>query len=383
MPLFMPARRSIHLSLLTLFALLVGCQAWAGSTNRLQTNTGDRGTRVSNRRNGRSATLVMDVETPASEARFLQKHKVSYFRSNGKGRSSSHQISIPRPNYHQESVRKAETSHGMPWKASIDPTYTEDSLFYMPFWHSQMKFMKENLTNLRALPVTSGDKDMAYAENSEGKMRIHTLKFQSDEYKCIRMTVYDAGNATQVFTSLWYPDPAYNLPVLGIDLLQFNKKKHLCIVDFQPIQSTEQEHAQPYEHLLRPIRDKYESLQGRMTPRFYDENQFFSKQMLFGRHDATQDDPVTDMVFRDLFPAFQSYLQTHLGLIRSTPRQEHRVAAILERHAAYDSYSAVRDPAHALLTRSFGQEWADDYVYDVLFPSSQRPTKNDADTSSQ
>jgi len=368
-------RASLLLVGLCVSALITSCTAWVGSSTSMRLD----GMLLRSRSRG-AATLTMDVETPSRDAAFLQKHQVS-FRSDSNGRSMSHKISIPRPQeqeqHDDESVEKAERSHGMPWKTSIDPTYTEDSLFYMQFWEYQMTFMKKHLTNLRAIPVTSGDKDMSYIENTDKKIRMHTCAFQSDEYKCIRMTVYDAGNATQVFTSLWYPDPSYNLPVLGIDLLQFNKKKHLCIVDFQPIQSSEHEHDQSYEHLLQPIRDQYESLQGRMTPRFYDENQFFSKQMLFGRHDATEENPADKMVFQELLPAFQSYVQTHVDLVQSTTGQADRIPAVLERHAAYDSYSAVRDPAHALLARSFGQEWADNYVFDVLFPSSQRPSKNE------
>jgi 15,16-dihydrobiliverdin:ferredoxin oxidoreductase len=363
---------------LSLTLLLVDSSAWIGSVETFRRNVvgGSSGSRSTRRRIGSvaSRSLSMDLEAPsAHEANFLRRHKISLVCSDtNKGLASSHELTIPRV-LHHPSVQQAERSHGMPWKTSIDPTYTKESLFYMPFWEWQMSFMKKHLTNLRAISVTSEDgKDMSYVENTDKKIRMHTIKFQSDEYKCIRMTVYDAGNATQVFTSLWYPDPAYNLPVLGIDLLQFNKMKHLCIVDFQPIQSIEDEHDQPYEHLLKPIRDQYASLQGRMTQRFYDENRFFSKQMLFGRHDATADGPPDPMVFDDLFPAFQSYLKTHVNLVQSTPRVEERVPAILERHAAYDSYSAVRDPAHALLARSFGQEWADDYVYDVLFPASER-----------
>jgi 15,16-dihydrobiliverdin:ferredoxin oxidoreductase len=359
----------------SLSLLLVDSSAWTGSVETFRHNAGSSGGSRSTprRRSGSTArnSLSMDSETPSvSETKFLRRHKISLFNFNKmKGLTSRHEISVPRELQHP-SVQQAEHSHGMPWKTSIDSTYTEDALFYMPFWEWQMSFMKENLTNLRAISVTSEDgKDMSYVENTDKKIRMHTIKFQSDEYKSIRMTVYDAGNATQVFTSLWYPDPAYNLPVLGVDLLQFNKMKHLCIVDFQPIQTTEAEHDQPYEHLLKPIRDQYTSLHGKMTQRFYDENQFFSKQMLLGRHDATTDGP---MVFDELFPAFQNYLETHVNLVQSTARVEDRVPAILERHAAYDSYSAARDPAHALMVRSFGQEWADAFVYDVLFPSSEK-----------
>jgi hypothetical protein len=247
------------LLLVSLSLLLVNGSAWTGSVETFRQNAGSSGSRTT-RGSGSTAghSLSMDLEAPSvGETKFLRRHKISLLNFNKmKGLASRREISVPRKQLHHPSVQQAEHSHGMPWKTSIDPTYTEDGLFYMPFWEWQMSFMKENLTNLRAISVTSEDgKDMSYAENADKKIRIHTIKFQSDEYKCIRMTVYDAGNATQVFTSLWYPDPAYNLPVLGIDLLQFNKMKHLCIIDFQPIQTTEMKHDQPYEHLLKPIRD--------------------------------------------------------------------------------------------------------------------------------
>ena len=55
--------------------------------------------------------------------------------------------------------------------------------------------------------------------------------YKSDEYRKIRMTYYDTGDNTQVFNSVWYLDPKYNLLVLGIDILTFNCNKYLAIVD--------------------------------------------------------------------------------------------------------------------------------------------------------
>jgi hypothetical protein len=40
----------------------------------------------------------------------------------------------------QRSVRQAETSHGMPWRSSIDPAHQEGP-FYLPFWEWQMSFL--------------------------------------------------------------------------------------------------------------------------------------------------------------------------------------------------------------------------------------------------
>ena len=120
---------------------------------------------------------------------------------------------------HDPSVLAA--SHGMPWRTSICPQYAEEQLFYMPFWEYQMQFMKDHLTNLRAVPCRSrrSGMDMSYVENCDSnRQRLHTCVFTCDEYRSIRLTVLDAGYRTQVFTSLWYPHDE-SLPVLGIDLL--------------------------------------------------------------------------------------------------------------------------------------------------------------------
>jgi len=263
------------------------------------------------------------------------------------------------------SVGEAEVAHGMPWSDTIGKTDHENPLLYMPFWEWQLEFMKDTLTNLIPHDCVA---EYEYKDNTDKKARIVNQCYQSDEYRKIRMTYYDAGDGTQVFNSVWYPNPAYNLPVLGIDLLSFNRKKFLAIVDFQPLHETESDHAQTFEHRLQPIKDQYESLKGRMSSKFYDETQFFSQQMLFARFDDEE------IVSRDLLPAFQQYVELHTQLIAetspsySTDEQE----SVLKRQTEYDTYSAERDPATALFANMFGKEWADEFVFDFLFALSDR-----------
>ena len=264
------------------------------------------------------------------------------------------------------SISEAEAELGMPWKSSIDPKVKDEELLYMPFWEWQMSFMKENLTNLKVQPCSNGETDFSYNENAKKKARIVNLCASSDEYRKIRMTYYDAGDNTQVFNAVFYPDPKYNLPVLGVDLLAFNRKKYLAIVDFQPLHEDEADHASTFEHLLEPIKEKYDTLKGRMSSKFYDETQFFSQQMLFSRFEDE------GIISRDLFPAFQSYVQTHLDLVRSTPENMEEREFVLSRQKEYDTYSAERDPAMGLFMAMFGAEWAQDYVHDFLFSMSER-----------
>jgi len=262
----------------------------------------------------------------------------------------------------------AQAKHGMPWTETIGDSDEVDPLLYMPFWEWQMEYMGEALTNLRPIEHCTDGSDFGYNENAKKKARIVNHCYASDEYRKIRMTYYDAGDNTQVFNSVWYPDPSYNLPVLGIDLLAFNRKKYLAIVDFQPLHDDEDDHTVPFEHLLQPIKDEYDSLKGRMSSKFYDETHFFSKQMLFARFEDE------DVVMNDLLPAFQRYVKTHVDMLNDVEADSSLSSqkAVLERQQAYDTYSAERDPATGLFAAMFGKEWADDFVYDFLFSLSER-----------
>lgn len=267
------------------------------------------------------------------------------------------------------SMEEASSFKGMPWTTTIGRSDEADPLLYMPFWEWQFEFMQSTLSNLHPIECsTLNDLDVSYNENKEKRARIVNHCYASDEYRKIRMTYYDAGDAVQVFNSVWYPDTKYNLPVLGIDLLSFNRKKYLAIVDFQPLHEEEDSHATTYEHILKPIKDKYDNLKGRMSSKFYDETQFFSKEMLFARFEDGK------IVSDDLLPAFQKYVETHVDLVKSTsPANNPKdVQHVFERQEAYDTYSADRDPAAGLFAAMFGKEWAEDFIYDFLFSLSER-----------
>eukprot|EP00553_Chaetoceros_curvisetus_P015432 CAMPEP_0204646292 /NCGR_PEP_ID=MMETSP0718-20130828/4315_1 /ASSEMBLY_ACC=CAM_ASM_000674 /TAXON_ID=230516 /ORGANISM="Chaetoceros curvisetus" /LENGTH=258 /DNA_ID=CAMNT_0051668497 /DNA_START=8 /DNA_END=784 /DNA_ORIENTATION=- len=212
---------------------------------------------------------------------------------------------------------------------------------------------------------------------SKSAARIINECYQSDEYRKIRMTYYDAGE-TQVFNSLWYPraELGVDIPLLGIDLIQF-KNRYLVVVDFQPLQEGTQS--------IPEIQDVWERmpevLRGRMSDRFYDEGRFFSNHMLFGRFGREKTlDGIVD-VGGDLWDACEKYLSLHIDMVQESMKRKEgadldqesiEVASFLtlERHQEYDTYSAARDPAHALFVRIFGKQFADGYVYDFLFSLS-------------
>jgi hypothetical protein len=154
-----------------------------------------------------------------------------------------------------------------------------------------------------------------------------------------------------------------------------------------------------------------QALCGRMTERFYDEKEFFSSQLLFGRFDNPQ--PIKE----SLFPAMCEYIEHYVKMVKDLePNEDPAFMARVEElhvrgppacpgpslcvsaadprwvclfHASwaaawperaqseldtvlilqgkYDQYSAEKDPAAALFAANWGNEWAESFVYDFLF----------------
>jgi 15,16-dihydrobiliverdin:ferredoxin oxidoreductase len=78
--------------------------------------------------------------------------------------------------------------------------------------------------------------------------------------------------------------------LLGIDLLSFGQEKILCVVDFQPL-SQEPEYLEKYTSQLTPIRDQFAKHCSRMRKDIYNEDMFFSKELIFYRSSKGAADP--------------------------------------------------------------------------------------------
>ncbi len=249
----------------------------------------------------------------------------------------------------------------MPWGESIDKT---SPLLFLDFYLHHLQEM-EGLSGLTEV-TGSMPPQFHYSENPKKKARLINRVFKSDRFRKIRVLYYDGGPNTQVFNALWYPRPEYDMPVLGIDLLAFARKKHLTVIDCQPLHkgSDLADHEIDATDTLRDIKARYPELAGQMSSKFYDETQFFSKEMIFARFEDEK------IVPEKLYPAFKEYLASYMGMMdRATPNDGTRLD-VLDRQREYDVYSAERDPATGMFASIFGKEWADEFVYDHLFSLS-------------
>lgn len=257
----------------------------------------------------------------------------------------------------QPQVLSSERAGALPWTESI--TKDEFKLLFMPFVMHQLGEMRSKLEGVQDLPF---EESLSYQQSEKRPARIESWQWKTKEFRKIRATYIDAGVNAQVFNSVWYPNTEYEHPLLGIDFLSFGKKKVLCVLDFQPL-SQDEHYLKKYCEPVAPIKLKYEGLAGSMSARFYDEAQFFSKQLVFAKFDNAEP------VMTQLFPAFQEYLTAYITMMKNaTPdTSPESMARVAQLQKDYDQYSAERDPAVGLFSTYWGREWAEKFTHEFLF----------------
>ena len=214
--------------------------------------------------------------------------------------------------------------------------------------------------DLNARPIPAG-LETVVSDRGKNPATIQSWCYTCPELRKIRYTYIDAGETAQIFNSVIYPDYSYDLPLLGIDFLAFGAKKILIVLDFQPL-FREPAYIEKYIAPMSSVRDKYKDLAQDLEMKFYDANQYFSKNLLFAKTDS-------ESVLNRLLPAFQEYVQLYCEtLAAATPMADPSDRArIMTAQKDYDTYSADRDPASGLFGSYFGHEWSERFLYEFLF----------------
>lgn len=214
--------------------------------------------------------------------------------------------------------------------------------------------------NLESQPIPPG---LERQVSTRGKYRatIESWCYKCPEFRKIRYTYIDGGAASQVFNSVIYPSHCYDLPLLGIDLLSFGKKKIIIVIDFQPL-FRDRKYQETYIDPMREVRERYSDIAQNLEMKFYDANQYFSKYLLFAKTDE-------ETVKTRVLDAYKDYIALYWQMLERAQKQidEGNIQRIAKAQKDYDQYSADRDPASGLFSSYFGREWAERFLYEFLF----------------
>ena len=277
---------------------------------------------------------------------------------------SSHQ-SITNTNlFYTSNIQYKPTESGWLPSSQILPKKEESHPFdACQQWQSDF-LHSNNIHNLQPLSVTSRQgNDMSYRTADDGTTSLHTKCWSSEDYRLIRMTDFTSKKA-HVVSSMLYPKSSL-LPVLGMEMIQIGPKLHICAADFQPISDDDDDTSWP---ALTAIRNDYPPLHGQ--PRDDRMGAMFSDHLLLA---TSREGPavVEDMIRTTFLPAIQRYQQLHTTLVAEVTGSVD-TSVVLEHHARFDTVAARLDKSKPMLSQAFGEEWALEYVHDIMFPLAER-----------
>jgi len=180
--------------------------------------------------------------------------------------------------------------------------------------------------------------------------------FQAKGFRKIHLEVAKLGKSLQILHCVFFPDPCYELPIFGADLVVNSNNISAAIVDLSPVG----------KHLPVSLRSKMRSLK---VPKFNEPGKLpewgfiFSPYVCFIR-------PVDFLEEKLFLELIDQYLSLLLSLLVSVVKEEINSLDTMDRlnyQKRYCLNQKRNDKTRGILTKFFGSSWADEYINKILF----------------
>ena len=242
---------------------------------------------------------------------------------------------------------------------------------YQPFLDYAIALLQKRL-DLQPYPIPQG---FEHKEGLMGKGKRQeevlttSYAFQSLKLRQIRAAHVQGGKSLQVLNFVIFPQPTYDLPFFGADLVTL-PGGHLIALDMQPLFRDEPTYQAKYTEPILPIFKQHQQ-HLEWGGDFPQEAQpFFSPAFLWTRPQKTE------IVQTKVFAAFKDYLQAYLDFVEQAEpiRENKELEEVLQAQRRYLAYRAEKDPARGMFTRLYGEEWTEEYIHGFLFDLERKLT---------
>ena len=192
--------------------------------------------------------------------------------------------------------------------------------------------------------------------NEEGKeFYIENEFHQAKGFRKLHIEVAEFSKTLKILHCVFFPEPEYDIPIFGMDLVKVNEVVSAAIVDLSPSSKNQNK---KYDKLLSQI-DKSVFEYERKIPRWGD---IFSKNVFFAslRNESE----------RNAFcKIVDHYLLVLIELSQKTiPDYDH---LIIEERINYQKNYCIQqmknEKTSLVLLKYFDSKWVDDYIKNVLF----------------
>ena len=195
-----------------------------------------------------------------------------------------------------------------------------------------------------------------YRKQNEEKLFIINEFYQAKGFRKIHLEVAKLGKSLEILHCVFFPDPCYDLPIFGADLVVNSNNISAGIVDLSPVG----------KHLPDCLISQMRSLK---VSKFTEPGKLPEWGFIFSPYVAFIR-PVNFLEEKSFLELIDQYLSLLLSLLVKVQRDEiNSLDAMcrLNYQKRYCLNQKRNDKTRGILTKFFDSSWADEYINKILF----------------
>lgn len=201
--------------------------------------------------------------------------------------------------------------------------------------------------------------DLGYVEGAlEGeKLVIENHCYSTPQFRKLHLELAQVGNGLDILHCVMFPNPEYDIPIFGADLVGGRAGISAAIADLSPLYPNFTLPSSYQQGLSNLPVVNFE--QPRELPQWGD---IFSEFCLFIR-------PIGDREEADFLDRVRSILTLHcqLAVVTNPFTTSEEISKIRSGHRYYCQKQQQNDKTRRVLEKSFGEEWTERYMTTMLF----------------
>lgn len=212
-----------------------------------------------------------------------------------------------------------------------------------------------SLTDIEPLNIDPKSRKIYSNLNNEELFIINEF-YQAKGFRKIHLEVAKLGKSLQILHCVFFPDPCYDLPIFGTDLVVTSNNFSAAIVDLSPVGKL----------LPDSLSSQIRSLH---VPKFNEPRKLpewgfiFSPYVCFIR----PVDFLEEKLFLKLIDQYLSILISQLVRVGADENNSLETMDRLNYQKRYCSNQKRNDKTKGILTKFLGSSWADEYINKILF----------------
>ena len=210
---------------------------------------------------------------------------------------------------------------------------------------------QKSLPNIEKLDVTDKFKEV-YKETEDGNLSIENDMHMCTGLRKVHTEIASLG-PLDILHCIWYPDPEFDLPIFGADIVANKSVVTAAITDVSPVDSI----SHPVYEDIADISRYYSFRHTREIPTW---GKIFSPYCKFARLDDSEEIDTFCHVVNE-------YLDVYVGAVWKATMDSRGAEQRWVAQSDYCTNQKKNDKTRKILEKYFGVRWADQYINEVLF----------------